>query len=114
MAKLEALLRVTPGGGPVDLSAYDSRGTPGGPKNKKRGLAEIERMRPRLAELQEKLFAQSAAGGDRRRLLLGLQGMDTSGKGGTVKHVAAGLNPGGLRVRAFKTPTAQERSHPFL
>ncbi|MEW1865468.1 polyphosphate kinase 2 family protein [Streptomyces sp. NBC_00669] len=112
--KLRTLLRVEPGSGPVDLSAYDPRGTPGGPKNKKHGLAEIERMRPHLAELQERLFAQSAVGGDQRRVLLVLQGMDTSGKGGTVKHVVSGLNPAGLRVRAFKAPTAEERRHNFL
>lgn len=112
--KLHTLLRVEPGGGPVDLSAYDPHATPGGPKSKKHGLAEIEQMRPRLAALQERLFAQSAVGGDQRRVLLVLQGMDTSGKGGTVKHVVSGLNPAGLRVRAFKAPTAEERRHNFL
>jgi PPK2 family polyphosphate:nucleotide phosphotransferase len=40
--------------------------------------------------------------------------MDTSGKGGTVKHVVAGLNPAGLRVRSFGTPTEDERRHHFL
>jgi PPK2 family polyphosphate:nucleotide phosphotransferase len=70
-------------------------------------------MRERIAGLQERLFAQSTAG-DPRCLLLVLQGMDTSGKGGTVKHVASGLNPTGVRVTAFKAPTAQERQHPFL
>ncbi|SEG09174.1 polyphosphate:nucleotide phosphotransferase, PPK2 family [Actinacidiphila yanglinensis] len=114
MVELGGLLRVEPGGEPVDLSAYDPRGTPGGPGGKKKGLAEIERLRPRLAALQEKLFAQSAVGGDPRRLLLVLQGMDTSGKGGTVKHVVAGLNPVGLRVRAFKAPTEEELRHNFL
>ncbi|MYS24619.1 polyphosphate:nucleotide phosphotransferase, PPK2 family [Streptomyces sp. DvalAA-14] len=112
-AELRTLLRVAPDSGPVDLAAYDAGATPGGPKGKKQGVAETDQMRARLGELQEKLFAQSVAG-DRRRLLVILQGMDTSGKGGTVKHVASGLNPGGLRVRAFKTPTAEERGHPFL
>ncbi|MFC4034909.1 PPK2 family polyphosphate kinase [Streptomyces polygonati] len=112
-AQLRSLLRIAPHSGPVDLAAYDAGATPGGPKGKKQGVAETERMRVRLAGLQEKLFAQSTAG-DRRRLLVVLQGMDTSGKGGTVKHVASGLNPGGLRVRAFKTPTDEERAHNFL
>jgi PPK2 family polyphosphate:nucleotide phosphotransferase len=40
--------------------------------------------------------------------------MDTSGKGGTVKHVASGLNPAGVRVTAFKAPTPEEQRHPFL
>ncbi|WP_435174150.1 polyphosphate kinase 2 family protein [Actinacidiphila sp. bgisy145] len=112
--KLSARLRVEARGGAVDLAAYDPRGTPGGPKGKAAGLAGIQEMRARLAELQERLFAQSAVGGDPRRVLVVLQGMDTSGKGGTVKHVVSGLNPAGLRVRAFKAPTAQERRHDFL
>lgn len=40
--------------------------------------------------------------------------MDTSGKGGTVKHVIGHLNPVGCRIKAFKTPTPEERAHPFL
>ncbi|WP_405589072.1 PPK2 family polyphosphate kinase [Streptomyces sp. NBC_01190] len=112
-AGLRSLLRIPPHSGTVDLMAYDPAATPGGPKDKKHGLADIERMRPRLAELQERLFASSVAG-DRRRLLLILQGMDTSGKGGTLKHVVTGLNPAGVRVRAFKAPTAEELRHPFL
>ena len=108
-----SLLRVPPGGGPVNLREYDAADTPGGPGGKKRALKEMAEMRVRLVDLQERLFAQSTAG-DPRRLLLVLQGMDTSGKGGTVKHVATGLNPAGLRVKAFKAPTAEELKHPFL
>jgi PPK2 family polyphosphate:nucleotide phosphotransferase len=108
---LRSLLRVPQGG--VDLAEYDTRATPGCPGGKAKALAETEQMRVRLAALQERLFAQSTAG-DPRCLLLVLQGMDTSGKGGTVKHVAAGLNPTGVRVTAFKAPTAEEAEHPFL
>jgi PPK2 family polyphosphate:nucleotide phosphotransferase len=110
---LRGLLRVAPGGGPVTLKAHDPASTPGGPPGKEAALAEAAAMRERLIVLQEKLFAQSTAG-DPRCLLLVLQGMDTSGKGGTVKHVAAGLNPAGLRVKAFKAPTEEELEHPFL
>ncbi|WP_079124890.1 PPK2 family polyphosphate kinase [Streptomyces lushanensis] len=109
---LRELLRV-PGGEPVDLSSYDSRAVPGGPADKAAGLAATARLAERLAGLQDRLYAASTAG-DPRRLLLVLQGMDTSGKGGTVKHVIGHFNPAGCRVRAFKTPTARERSHPFL
>ncbi|CAG6397314.1 polyphosphate kinase 2 family protein [Streptomyces cocklensis] len=108
---LRSLLRVPQGG--VSLVDYDTRATPGGPGGKAAALAEMAQVRARLAELQERLFAQSTAG-DPRCLLLVLQGMDTSGKGGTVKHVAAGLNPTGVRVTAFKAPTAEESQHPFL
>ncbi|MFI6704701.1 PPK2 family polyphosphate kinase [Streptomyces sp. NPDC050509] len=109
---LRELLRV-PEGGPVDLSAYDTRATPGGPADKAAGRAAMSALAARLAGLQDRLYASSTAG-DTRRLLLVLQGMDTSGKGGTVKHVIGLFNPSGCRIRAFKAPTPQERSHPFL
>ncbi|MEU3462129.1 PPK2 family polyphosphate kinase [Streptomyces sp. NPDC006733] len=113
VADLRSLLRVAPGGEPVRLRAHDSSGTPGGPAGKKQALAETAEMGVRLAELQERLFAQSTTG-DPRALLIVLQGMDTSGKGGTVKHVVGHLNPSGLRFRAFKAPTHEEKQHPFL
>ncbi|PWI14850.1 phosphate--nucleotide phosphotransferase [Streptomyces sp. Act143] len=110
---LSKLLRVPDGGKRVDLASFDTRATPGGPEDKKAGLAGIEQMGERLADLQERLWAASTAG-DRRRVLLVLQGMDTSGKGGTVKHVIGLLNPSGCRIKAFKAPTREERKHPFL
>jgi PPK2 family polyphosphate:nucleotide phosphotransferase len=109
---LRELLRV-PGTGRVDLSSYDARATPGGPEDKAAGVAAMTPMAERLAGLQERLYAASTAG-DPRRVLLVLQGMDTSGKGGTVKHVIGLFNPSGCRIRAFKAPTPEERSHPFL
>jgi PPK2 family polyphosphate:nucleotide phosphotransferase len=102
-----------PGGEPVDLSRHDAAATPGGPDGKAAGKAATARIGERLAGLQERLWAASTAG-DRRRVLLVLQGMDTSGKGGTVKHVIGLLNPSGCRITAFKAPTAEERAHPFL
>ncbi|GGX06187.1 PPK2 family polyphosphate kinase [Streptomyces lomondensis] len=102
-----------PGGEPVDLSAHDAATTPGGPGGKAAGKAATARIGGQLAGLQERLWAASTAG-DRRRVLLVLQGMDTSGKGGTVKHVIGLLNPSGCRITAFKAPTAEERAHPFL
>ncbi|MFG2333281.1 polyphosphate kinase 2 family protein [Streptomyces sp. NPDC048604] len=109
---LSELLRVPPGSR-VDLSAYDAAATPGGPPDKAAGLAATAALGPRLAGLQERLFAASTAG-DRRRLLLVLQGMDTSGKGGTVKHVIGFFNPSGCRIKAFKAPTQEELNHVFL
>ncbi|MFF2572110.1 PPK2 family polyphosphate kinase [Streptomyces sp. NPDC058084] len=102
-----------PVGESVDLASYDTSATPGGPDGKAAGLAATAALGPRLADLQERLYAASTAG-DRRRLLLVLQGMDTSGKGGTVKHVIGHFNPSGCRIRAFKAPTEEEREHPFL
>ncbi|MFD9909561.1 PPK2 family polyphosphate kinase [Streptomyces sp. NPDC059063] len=102
-----------PEGERVDLSAYDAAATPAGPDGKAAGLAATARMGERLADLQERLYAASTQG-DRRRVLLVLQGMDTSGKGGTVKHVIGLFNPSGCRIKAFKAPTREELSHPFL
>ncbi|MEU0068200.1 PPK2 family polyphosphate kinase [Streptomyces sp. NPDC006332] len=111
-ADLSELLRV-PGGEPTDLSSFDTRSVPLGPGSKVAGLSDTTRIGEHLADLQERLFAASTAG-DRRRVLLVLQGMDTSGKGGTIKHVIGFCNPSGCRVRAFKAPTPEERAHPFL
>lgn len=109
---LGELLRV-PGGERVDLGSYDAGATPGGPGDKAAGLAATALMGERLAVLQERLWAAGASG-DRRRLLLVLQGMDTSGKGGTVKHVIGLFNPSGCRISAFKAPTHEELGHSFL
>ena len=69
---------------------------PGGPKNKGAGKDTMASMADPLGDLQERLYAASTAGG-RARVLLVLQGMDTSGKGGTVKHVIGLFNPPGCR-----------------
>ncbi|MER7199094.1 polyphosphate kinase 2 family protein [Streptomyces sp. CB01635] len=106
------MLRI-PAGKPVNLASFDARATPAGPSGKTAGLEATARMGERLADLQERLWASGTAG-DRRRVLLILQGMDTSGKGGTVKHVIGLFNPSGCRIKAFKAPTPEERGHPFL
>ncbi|MEU9477640.1 PPK2 family polyphosphate kinase [Streptomyces sp. NPDC048191] len=109
---LRDALRLPPGE-PVDLAAYGTRTTPGAPGGKKPARQDATRMGKRLARLQERLWAAGTAG-DRRRVLLVLQGMDTSGKGGTVKHVIGHLNPSGCRIQAFKAPSEEERRHDFL
>jgi PPK2 family polyphosphate:nucleotide phosphotransferase len=62
-----------------------------------------------LIKLQNLLYAES-----RRALLIVLQGMDTSGKDGTIRHVMSGLSPLGVQVHAFKAPTQEELAHDFL
>lgn len=111
-AHLRESLRL-PVGRPVDLGAYDAAATPGGPGDKAAAKDATARTGKRLAGLQERLWAAGVRG-DRRRLLLVLQGMDTSGKGGTVKHVVGHFNPSGCRLKAFKQPTDEERRHHFL
>ncbi|PWK74971.1 PPK2 family polyphosphate:nucleotide phosphotransferase [Streptomyces sp. CG 926] len=109
---LRELLRVTPGERP-DLARLDPSSTPGGPADKAAGVAATALLAQPLGSLQERLYAASTAG-DRRRVLLVLQGMDTSGKGGTLKHVIGLFNPSGCRIKAFKAPTEEELGHPFL
>lgn len=100
--------------GPCDLDAIDPRSTPGFTgTGKQDALAEQADHADRLAELQERLFAEGRTGGSRAVLLV-LQGMDTAGKGGTVRHVLGQVDPQGCRITAFGPPTAEERRHDFL
>ena len=62
-----------------------------------------------LSRLQDVLAAQ-----DRWGLLLIFQAMDAAGKDGTIKHVMSGVNPQGVQVSSFKTPSAEELNHDFL
>ncbi|MEW2299622.1 PPK2 family polyphosphate kinase [Streptomyces sp. NPDC006655] len=95
------------------LLTHPADATPGAPGGRSAAHAATDTMSKRLAGLQERLHA-AATVGDRRRVLLVLQGMDTSGKGGTVKHVVRHFNPAGCRVHGFKAPTEEERGHDFL
>ena len=63
----------------------------------------------KLAELQDKLYAQ-----DRWGILLIFQAMDAAGKDGAIKHVMSGVNPQGVQVYSFKQPSAEELDHDFL
>jgi PPK2 family polyphosphate:nucleotide phosphotransferase len=106
------LLRVGPGSD-VRLADVDPRSTPGTDLSKTDAKATTLELGPRLADLQERLYAGGRTG-DHRRVLLVLQGMDTSGKGGAVKHVARLVNPAGVRISGFDRPTEEELSHDFL
>jgi len=108
---LTELLQLKPGA-PVDLTALDPRSTPG-VETRAQAEAQLPVLAARVSELQERLYA-AAVGGGARRVLLVLQGMDTSGKGGTVRHVVGLLDPNGTRIKAFKAPTPAEREHDFL
>jgi PPK2 family polyphosphate:nucleotide phosphotransferase len=111
MAAIGDLLRIAPG--PVDLHAIDPAATPGFKHGKAAARKEQAALGGHMAELQEKLFAHGRTGG-RRSLLLVLQGMDTSGKSGTIRHVLAQMDPQGVRIAAFGPPTPEERQHDFL
>jgi PPK2 family polyphosphate:nucleotide phosphotransferase len=81
----------------------------GKPKNKSEAAAEMERDSEQLSDLQYLLYA-----GNERSLLIVLQGLDASGKDGTIGHVFRSLNPQGARVHAFKEPSKEELAHDFL
>jgi PPK2 family polyphosphate:nucleotide phosphotransferase len=104
--------RVEPGSA-VDLGALDPRAMPVGPRSKSHARDDLERLGAELDALQEALYAEGVGGG-RRRVLLVLQGMDTSGKGGVIRHVAGLVNPQGLHIASFKKPTKAELRRHFL
>ena len=103
-------LRAEPG---FELDQLDRNSTPGFTGNKADGERLLEERGAVLSDLQELLYANGRSG-DSRSVLLVLQGMDTAGKGGIVKHVVGGCNPQGVQYRSFGKPTAEELSHHYL
>lgn len=103
-------LRFRAGGKVADI---DTDGTPGFTGDKDGSVPLQEARNKRYAELQEMLYANSKEG-DHRSVLLVLQGMDTAGKGGIVKHVVGQANPQGIRYTSFGVPTEEERAHHYL
>jgi PPK2 family polyphosphate:nucleotide phosphotransferase len=71
-----------------------------------------ERLRDQLDELNKLQYLLYAE--HQRAVLIILQGMDTAGKDGTIRHVMSGLTPQGVRVTSFKAPTEEELAHDFL
>lgn len=111
---LRHLLRVPPG--PVSLASIDPAGTPGYPDDD-RGDAEkrTAALAPNLSDLQERLYASGRSDPDSApSVLVVLQGMDTSGKGGVIRHAIGLVDPQGVQLKAFKAPTAEERAHHYL
>ncbi|MFE6510789.1 PPK2 family polyphosphate kinase [Nocardioides sp. NPDC057767] len=99
--------------GPVDLRKYDTNSAPGVGADKETGKQVLAELGPTLIELQTKLFA-SKESDTPRRVLLVLQGMDTSGKGGVLKHTVGLVDPVGVKITSFKAPTEEERAQDFL
>lgn len=104
-------LAFQPGDKVADIDADRTPGFDGS----KSDAPELQAERnDRFAELQEMLYARSKSGDDTRSVLLVLQGMDTAGKGGIVKHVVGAANPQGVRYTSFGKPTEEERAHHYL
>lgn len=108
---LAAALRLPVGA--VDLRAIPTDAAPGFDGNKEQGEQALADLGPQLSELQERLFAEGRTGGHRSVLLV-LQGMDTSGKGGTLRSTVGLMDPQGVRITSFKAPTAEDLEHDFL
>ena len=107
MADLIDPLMVTPGS-TVRLSRDHDPGYTG-KVTKQQATALLSDGVSLLADYQDRLAAQDTYG-----VLLILQGLDASGKDGTIKHVMSGVNPQAVEVRAFKQPSAEELDHDFL
>jgi PPK2 family polyphosphate:nucleotide phosphotransferase len=96
-------------GSKIDLSKRDTDGGGLAADAKERSQKDLELARRSLESLQETLFAEHV-----HKILIILQGMDTSGKDGVIRHVFEGVNPQGVRVAAFKEPSSTEIDHDYL
>ncbi|MCR8898161.1 polyphosphate kinase 2 family protein [Gordonia sp. GONU] len=95
------------------IASFDADSTPGFDGDKDSGAELLAERGQTLADLQELLYANGRTG-DHRSVLLVLQGMDTAGKGGIVRHVGGLLDPQGLSIKGFGKPTPEELQHDFL
>jgi PPK2 family polyphosphate:nucleotide phosphotransferase len=102
-------LRARPTNGAVNLAGYPTDSTPF-VDSKSAAVDELEgELHEALFDRHELLYAE-----EERSILLVLQGLDASGKNGTIKHVVIAMNPAGVRVASFKEPTEEEQQHHFL
>ena len=111
---LSTLLRLPQG--PVSMAGLDASATPGYPgKGKADAPALTEALGPLVSDFQEMLYASGRSNPETApRVLMVLQGMDTSGKGGVIRHAVGLVDPQGIALTAFKAPTPKERKHNYL
>lgn len=95
------------------IADLDTDSSPGFTGSKDDAATVLAERSERFAGLQEMLYANGKQG-DRRSVLLVLQGMDTAGKGGIVEHVIGAGSPMGIRYTGFGKPTEEERAHHYL
>ena len=91
----------------VDLNEYETRYK--GELDKITGKAQLKEETLALSDIQELMFAEH-----KQKLLIVLQGIDTSGKDGTIEHVFGDVNPQGTKVIGFKVPSKKELDHDYL
>jgi PPK2 family polyphosphate:nucleotide phosphotransferase len=100
--------RVAPGS-KIDLSKWDADDKRLYDGDKQEGREALPALNKELEALQELLYAEG-----KHKVLVVLQGIDTAGKDGTIRHVFEGVNPQGVRVASFKVPTPVELAHDYL
>jgi len=93
----------------IKLKNYDPNDSSLFEDGKKEAKAAMSKLNQELGGLQEQLYAEG-----KHKLLIILQAMDTGGKDGTIRSVFEGVNPQGVKVASFKTPTPLELSHDYL
>ena len=93
----------------VKLDEWDPNETSAFDGDKKASKEKFAKLNEELEVLQEKLYAEG-----KHKILIVLQGMDTSGKDGVIRSVFDGVNPQGVKVASFKVPTEEELSHDYL
>ncbi len=91
----------------VDLSTFETYYR--GKIKRKAGRKQIVEKSKTLRDLQELFYAEG-----KQKLLVILQGIDASGKDGTIKNVFGRVNPQGTKVVSFKVPTRKELAHDYL
>lgn len=104
---LSAFHAVSPGT-KVDLSSFDARDASAFP-DEREARVQLQADAVAIDALQDRLYAEG-----RRSLLVILQGTDTSGKDGTIRHVFNATGPLGVSVKAFRAPSEEELAHDFL
>jgi len=97
----------------TNIRSLNLDSAPGYLGTKEQGEAALKLYDPELSELQEKLFACGKSG-DNRAVLLVIQGLDTAGKGGIVRHVIGMVDPQGIKLSSFGKPTKEEAEHHYL
>ena len=95
--------------GKIKLKDYDPNDSKLFEGNKKDGKEALQKLNAELETLQEEFYAEG-----KHRLLIVLQAMDTGGKDGVIRAVFEGVNPQGVKVASFKTPTPVELAHDYL
>ena len=98
-----------PNGAAINLDQYDPGDKSAFPMRKSEGREKLKALNEELEALQEQLYAEG-----KHKILVVLQGMDTSGKDGTIRHVFEGVNPQGVKVAPFGKPTQIELAHDYL